>query len=110
MYEDENEEIIKGCTKIYPKHQRLSPGLVVVVCKHKVCYGFQILRRKESTITIFNLLLTLFEKPPRTIIYDNACNLHNTCIIRLELMLEPLIWLLCHRIIKLIKSAYSQYS
>ena len=38
------KEIIKGCTKIYPKHQRLSPVLV--------CYGFQILRRKESTITI----------------------------------------------------------
>ena len=85
IYEDENEEKhIKRCTKIYPKHQRLSPGLLVLVCKHKVCYGFEILRFKESTTTVFNLLLTLFQTPPRIIIYDNACNLHNTCIIRLE--------------------------
>ncbi|KAI6649515.1 hypothetical protein LOD99_11880 [Oopsacas minuta] len=55
MYEDDNEEKYKGCTKIFPKHQRLSPRLLVVVCRHK---------------------------PPRIIIYDNACNLHNTCIIR----------------------------
>ncbi|KAI6648096.1 hypothetical protein LOD99_11905 [Oopsacas minuta] len=27
-------------------------------------------------------VLTLFKKPPQIIIYDNACNLHNTCIIR----------------------------
>ena len=71
-----------NCTKIYPKHQRLSPGLLVMVCKHKICYGFQILRRRESTTMVFNLLLTLFQKQPSLIIYDNACNLHNTCMIR----------------------------
>ena len=37
IYEDENEEKnIKRCTKIYPKHQRLSAGMLVLVCKHKV--------------------------------------------------------------------------
>ena len=25
-------------------------GLLVIACRHKVCYGFEILRNKESTI------------------------------------------------------------
>ena len=71
-YEGEKEEKnIKGCTKIDPKHQRLSPGLLVLLCKHKVCYGFEILRSKESTTTVFNLLLTLFETP-HALLYTSA--------------------------------------
>ena len=68
------------CTKIYPKHQLLSPGLLALVCIHRICYGFEILESKESTTNVLRLLLTRFKDPPRNIIYDNARNLHNTCV------------------------------
>ena len=42
------EEITNECSKIYPKHNRFSPGKLVIACKHKVVYGFEILRERES--------------------------------------------------------------
>ena len=53
-----------------------------MACEHNRCYGFQILREKESTITVFDMLLRHFKTPPSMIIYDNACNLHATCMMR----------------------------
>ena len=79
---DVGEHLIEKCTKIYPKHQRLSPGLLVMVCRHKSCYGFEVMEKKESIVMVYNLLLKYFKNPPRFIVYDNACNLHNTCMIR----------------------------
>ena len=76
------------CAKKFPTHHSLSPGMVMMSCQHKICYGFQILRSKESTICILNLLLTHFHTQPRIIIYDNACNLHRTCMIRYDIFLK----------------------
>ena len=67
----------------HPKHNRFSPGIIAITCKHKVCYGFQILSERESTEVVYELLINVFKRPPRMIIYDNACNLHTTCIMRL---------------------------
>ena len=82
MYHTEKAEVIAKCTKIYPKHHKFSPGMLIMACRHKICYGFQILREHESTVVVYNMLISLFEKPPRIVIYDNACNLHTTCIMR----------------------------
>ena len=83
VYEvDQTNLSSSSCTKIYPIHQRFSPGLLVIACEHKICYGFQIMRQRESTISIFNTLSTHFKRQPRIIIYDNAYNLHTTCTIR----------------------------
>ena len=81
-YESDKCQSDLKCSKIYPKHNRFSPGIIVMACKHKVCYGFQILRERESTEVVYKLLISIFKRPPRMIIYDNACNLHTTCIKR----------------------------
>ena len=83
IYVDDSNPVSKDiCTKKFPIHRSLSPGMIMMCCEHKICYGYQILRSKESTISIFHLLLTHFKVQPRIIIYDNACNLHRTCTIR----------------------------
>ena len=80
IYVDNNNTVNKDiCTKKFPIYHSLSPGMIMVCCKHKICYGDQILRSKEFTIAIFHLLLTHFKVQPRIIIYYNACHLHRTC-------------------------------
>ena len=71
-FEPDIEEMADECSKSYPKHIQLSPGLIIIVCKHRICYGFQIMRQRESTIVIFNMLISLFKVQPQVIIYDNA--------------------------------------
>ena len=81
LYVVDNDSVVKEmCTKKFPTHHSLSPGMVMMSCQHRTCYGFQILRSKESAICILNLLLTHFSIQSHIIIYDNACNLHRTCM------------------------------
>ena len=83
IYQDDKHPVVRDiCAKKFPVHPTLSPGMVMMNCQHQICYGFTILRAKESTVGILQLLLTHFRKLPRIIIYDNACNLHRTCMIR----------------------------
>ena len=82
MYENETVELVDNCSKIFPKHHKFSPRLIAIICQHRVCYGFQILRKHESTVLVYNLLLRIFKVQPKVIIYDNACNLHKTCMKR----------------------------
>ena len=81
-YEGPSNETDSKCTKVYPKHQRFSPGLLVMTCQHQRCYGFEIMSSRESTIMVYNMLLKKFDTPPNIIIYDNACNLCTTCSMR----------------------------
>ena len=82
LYEHDDHDTNGHCRKTFSSHQTLSPGMIMMNCQHQICYGFQILRQRESTIGILNLLLTHFKIQPRIIIYDNACNLQKTCVIR----------------------------
>ncbi|KAI6659495.1 hypothetical protein LOD99_10743 [Oopsacas minuta] len=82
VYENLEVESAEPCLKKFPTHKRFSPGIVAITCKHRICYGFQILRQHESTVVIYNLLMTIFREQPKVIIYDNACNLHKTCMKR----------------------------
>jgi hypothetical protein len=53
---------------------------MVVTCKHRFVYYYHILLRHESVRDVFTFLVTRFEhRPPRFIIYDNACELHRYC-------------------------------
>ena len=63
-----------------------------------ICYGFEVMRVHESPNTPFNVLFTRFPQgtriiiviicnlsiiaAPSTVIYDNACNLHQYCLNR----------------------------
>ncbi|KAI6650047.1 hypothetical protein LOD99_6262 [Oopsacas minuta] len=78
VYENLEVESAEPCLKKFPTHKRFSPGIVAIACKHRICYGFQILRQHESTVVIYNLLMTIFREQRKVIIYDNACNLHKT--------------------------------
>jgi hypothetical protein len=53
---------------------------MVVTCKHRFVYYYHILLRHESLRDVFTFLVTRFEhRPPRFIIYDNACELSRYC-------------------------------
>ncbi|KAI6657250.1 hypothetical protein LOD99_11153 [Oopsacas minuta] len=67
IYQNESVELADNCSKKYPKHHKFSPGLIAISCQHRVLY---------------NLLLSIFKVQPKVIIYDNACNLHKTCMKR----------------------------
>jgi hypothetical protein len=55
-------------------------GVMVVTCKHCFVYYYHVLLRHESVRDVFTFLVTRFEhRPPRFIIYDNACELSRYC-------------------------------
>ena len=67
-------------------------------CNAGICYGFEVMRAHESPNIPFTVLYTRFLQgkvcvnvqkvkiavviAPSTIMYDNACNLHNYCLNR----------------------------
>jgi hypothetical protein len=51
-------------------------GVMVVTCKHRFVFYYHVLLRHESLRDVFTFLVTRFEhRPPRFVIYDNACEL-----------------------------------
>lgn len=67
-----------SCNKIYKKRGKLAPGVLWYFCgKHNHCLGFTILYRSESCQQVVETLMTRFSKPPKCVIYDNACNLED---------------------------------
>ena len=66
------------CSKLFPEHSRLTPGLFIVTCccpKKKV-YGFKKMIQGESPRIIFDIIMTRFEKDySPTIIYDASCRI-----------------------------------
>ncbi|XP_065064713.1 uncharacterized protein LOC135690945 [Rhopilema esculentum] len=70
------------CTKTSRGHPSLLPGVFTLFCNHEICYGFEVMTTSESPEVPFNVLFTHFEKAPKVVIYDNACNLHEYCLNR----------------------------
>lgn len=67
-----------NCTKIAKKRGKLGPGVLWYFCgKHNLCLGFTILYGAESCKQVAETLMTRFSKPPKHVIYDNACNLED---------------------------------
>ena len=74
------------CKKyISKRHPTLSPGVFTVLCEHGFCHGFTLMDKNESPRTPFDILTTRFPTPPKTVVYDNACKLHQMVLKR-----EPL--------------------
>ena len=65
------------CSKATSRHPTLLPGLFTLFCQHGVCGGFSVMGSCESLNNPFTIFKTRFETVPKTIIYDNACNLHS---------------------------------
>ena len=65
-----------SCRKYATHHPTLTPGIFTLYCPHGICYGFEVMRNHESPRTPFQIFFTRFLQPPKVIIYDNACKLH----------------------------------
>ena len=76
-----------SCRKASYGHPHLTPGIFTIYCPHGVCYGFEIMTRCESPRHPFNIFMSRFPVPPRTIVYNNGCKLQSYCLNR-ELVLH----------------------
>jgi hypothetical protein len=65
------------CNKSAPTLKGFSPGLVAMTCPHGFIYVLKLLRRGESPEAVFDFLRDRCRQGylPRTICYDNGCNL-----------------------------------
>jgi hypothetical protein len=65
------------CGKIYKHAGRLGAGTLLFWCaEHRACIGFVILTSAESVRQVYEVFASRFKVMPTSIIYDNACNLH----------------------------------
>jgi hypothetical protein len=72
-----------SCTKNYQSSGKLGAGIILFWCaKHRLCIGFLLLESAESCEYVYSTLVTRFKRIPKTIIYDNACNLSEYCLNR----------------------------
>ena len=72
-----------SCTKNYQSAGKLGAGIILFWCaKHRLCVGFVLLESAESCEYVYSTLVTRFKRIPKTIIYDNACNLSEYCLNR----------------------------
>ena len=64
------------CTKLFPEHTQLTPGLFIVscCCPQKKIYGYKKMVQGESPRIIFDIITTRFEEWYNpNIIYDASC-------------------------------------
>ncbi|XP_066277571.1 uncharacterized protein [Branchiostoma lanceolatum] len=76
MNEARKRKETDSCRKESYGHPSLTPGLFTLFCPHGVCFGFEVMRSCESPQHPFEIIRTRFKTAPRTIVYDNACQLH----------------------------------
>lgn len=55
---------------------QLIPGLFLLMCSHRVIWGFFFMQRHESPRTPFHMFYNRFPTAPANIIFDNWCNTH----------------------------------
>ena len=68
--------MLKMCTKVFPSHNSLTPGLMIMTCAcpQKIVYGFSLMTSSESPQMIFDVIMSRFpQNYSPQIIYDNAC-------------------------------------
>ena len=69
------------CTKLYASYSKnaLTGGLMAFWCPHLVCLGFHKIPKAEGRNDVFSAVFRYWDKAPRTIIYDFACQLAPYC-------------------------------
>ncbi|KAJ7576048.1 hypothetical protein C8J56DRAFT_1062435 [Mycena floridula] len=72
------------CSKFYGSYcgRTLSGGLMIMWCKHSICYGFHCIQEAEGCDDVFSAIVTHWPKAPHHIIYDFACALGPYCMLR----------------------------
>ena len=80
--EAERELVGIGDCKKIPNSTQHHSTLFVGVCPHGIGIIACPMSYAESPRFLFSLLLEYWEKPPKTIIYDNACHGHEFCLNR----------------------------
>jgi len=77
------------CTKKYTDSQSHTHGLLIVmcVCAHPKLIGYIVMTRSESTALALSSVIMHFPVPPRTIYYDNGCNMAASVLLRMPWLL-----------------------
>jgi len=77
------------CTKKYTAAQSHTHGLLIVmcVCPNPKLIGYIVMTRSESTALALSSAIMHFPIPPRTIYYDNGCNMAASVLLRLPFLL-----------------------
>lgn len=70
------KESMNRCNKIAKKRGTMGPGVLWFFCgTHEKAIGFIILYNAESCKIVTETLIAWFQRAPKIVIYDNACNL-----------------------------------
>ena len=79
MYKADHQKICAdqdACRKYSSSHSSLTPGIFTLLYRHGICCGFQVMESHESPQHPFEIFVCRFPTPPKMIIYDNGCKLH----------------------------------
>jgi hypothetical protein len=89
-HEDDPETATADCRKYYESKRALTGGFMILwcrfavchrlisayqCCRHRICVGFHIIYKGEGRNDVFSPVYTRWAKPPRSMIYDFACQL-----------------------------------
>ena len=72
------------CTKVFPKSNILTGGLLLCHCEHGICYGYRTLGSSESLKDVMDLVANHCptSSSSLTLIYDFCCMLWRFCLVR----------------------------
>lgn len=78
------------CTKKYFKRR---PNVTCFIslqcpCEHPKIIGFTLIKEVESLVMAISTLIAFLRFPPRTIWYDNACNMYDSALLRMPYLLR----------------------
>lgn len=75
MYTGLSQERHCECRHAFPGHRKKTGGVMAIFCDHEICQGCHIINHAEGRKDAFYMLFCRFERAPRVVIYDFACNL-----------------------------------
>ena len=79
MYKTDHQKICDNqdvCRKYSSSHPTVTPGTCALFCRLGICCGFQVMESYKSPRHPFKIFLCRFPTPPKMIVYDIGCKLH----------------------------------
>lgn len=79
-----------GCTKKYHTSRQDMSSFISLQCpcKHPKIVGFALIKEVESIAMAISTVLAYLKFPPRTLWYENSCNLYDSALIRTPFLLR----------------------
>ena len=71
-----------GCRKRFDGGGGKTGGIFTVFCRHGVCLAAMMMPNAEGRNELFSWMVKYLKVPPKVIVYDYACSLHEYCINR----------------------------